>query len=65
MDIKTKNKNPEQEVDVLCCLRDTAKTTPDIFFVGGINENGKWYVYCSDGEITQKIIDTTLVIGVI
>jgi len=52
--IETKNKLPEQETEVLCCLRDAAKTTFDMFFVGGIDENAKWYIYCSDGEINPE-----------
>lgn len=52
--IETKINTPEQEIEVLCCLRDPAKTTPDMFFVGGINEYGKWYIYCSDGEINPE-----------
>lgn len=52
--IETKNKLPEKETEVLCCLRDTHKTMTDMFFVGGINEKGKWYIYCSDGEVEPE-----------
>ena len=52
--IETKNEKPKQEVEVLCCLRDATKTISDMFFIGGINEKGKWYIYCSDGEVNPE-----------
>ena len=52
--IDTENNIPEIDLDVLCILRDLTKTLPDRFFMGGINENGKWYIYCSDGELEPE-----------
>lgn len=52
--IETKDKKPDVDVDVLCCLRDAAKTVDDMFFIGSIDENGKWYIYTIDGEVEAE-----------
>lgn len=47
--IETKNKLPDIDKEVLCCLKDSTRKIDDMFFVGGISDNSKWYIYCSDG----------------
>ena len=52
--IETKNRIPNQETEVLCCLRDNTKKVSYMFFIGGIKENSKWYIYSSDGEVNPE-----------
>jgi hypothetical protein len=52
--IDTEIKTPEQEIDVLCCLRDYMKTVSDSVFIGYINEKSKWCIFCSDGEVQPE-----------
>lgn len=52
--IDTNSNLPEIETDVLCCLRDAMKTVFDRFFIGSVNEKGKWCIFCSDGEIQPE-----------
>jgi len=53
--IDTSSSNlPEIETDVLCCLRDAMKTVCDMFFIGYVNEKGKWCIFCSDGEVQPE-----------
>jgi hypothetical protein len=52
--IETEKNIPELYLEVLCCLRDATKTNPDMFYMGGVDEKGKWYIYCSDGEVNPE-----------